>query len=87
MKANSLFLLRKIGEIYLIVPLQKKEFSPQEILTTNETGAFLWNLLQKECTKKELVSAMESYYSIDPDTALKDIDQYLQQLDAIGALS
>lgn len=86
MKANSDFILREMGKFYFIVPMKRQEFSKCEIIHTNETGAILWQRLQKESTEKELLHAIQSVYDIDDLTALSDIHAFLNQLQQIGAI-
>lgn len=39
--------LRNVGTFYFLVPLQSEHPTTDQILTLNETGAFLWDNLQK----------------------------------------
>ena len=36
----------------------------------------IWNLLTNEITRNELIAAMTKEYSVDSDTAAKDIDAF-----------
>lgn len=86
MKVNPDFTLRNIGDIYLIVPIMGQTFSRNKIINTNETGALLWECLQKENTEKGLLFALKSIYDIDDVTALSDIKLFLKQLQDAGAI-
>ncbi|MDD7402324.1 MAG: PqqD family protein [Butyribacter sp.] len=87
MKQNPDFTLRQIGAMYFLVPLANEHFRKDQVLRTNETGALLWQHMQTESTKKELLSAIQSTYDIDDATALSDIDSFLMQLKNIGAVT
>lgn len=52
----------------------------------NSTGAFLWELLEKEAEKEELVAALLSEYEIDKETAETDVDRFLSILTDNGIL-
>lgn len=86
MKKNPDFTLRNIGDIYLIVPIMGQTFSSKKVIHTNETGAFLWECLQKENTEKGLLAALKSIYDIDDATALSDIKNFLDNLQNVGAI-
>jgi hypothetical protein len=87
MNANPDFTLQQIGNLYFIFPKQPKHFpTVQDILTTNETGACIWNILQTPVTKPEIITALCSEYEIDDATASADLDSFLNGLNRIGAL-
>lgn len=87
MKINDEFSLQSVGDIYLLVPLQTETFQKDRIFPTNEIGAYLWHILENECTEEELLNALDREYDIDRETALKDIRNFLNTLKSIGALS
>lgn len=98
MKVDTSFSLRTIGDIHLIVPLSKDSFSPKNVLTINETGAFLWKRLCElnnkhpreditlERIKKELLASLQTIYEVDDKTALADITSFLKKLFDFGAI-
>lgn len=87
MQAKTSFLLRNIGDIYFIVPDSRTDFlSAAQMLTTNETGAFLWNELSQPVTPDDLVHSLTTRYEVDKDTANTDVHQFLNGLKKIGAL-
>lgn len=88
MQTNSNFILRNIGDLYFIFPKNWEDFPvSQNIITTNETGAYLWNQLQTDTTPEALVEALSLLYNIDTDTASNDIHAFLLQLRTLGALA
>lgn len=87
MRANPDFILKNIGDIYFIMAKEPEDFpSPGNMLTTNETGAYLWNQLQTDSSMEELTEALCLLYGIDTATASEDISAFLQQLKKTGAL-
>ncbi len=87
MRANPDFTLRQIGDVCLIVRLNDTIFQKDNVITTNESGAILWDTLKKNCTRKELLSSLQAEYEVDEETALSDIDAFLASLKSAGALS
>lgn len=88
MQANSNFILRNIGDLYFIFPKSWEDFPvSKNIITTNETGAYLWNQLQTDTTQEALAEALSILYHIDAKTASDDIRTFLSQLQTLGALA
>ena len=80
MRRKSGFALRKVGEVNIIVPLGQKVLDLNGVITLNETGAFIWELLKKERSLDELVEAVSEEFEVEPDQARKDIEDFLNQL-------
>ena len=56
------------------------------MITVNEIGAFLWNLLQEDVTKEDLVAKVLDEYEVDEETAREDIQEFLDTLVSGGIL-
>lgn len=80
MKIKEGFILREVAGSYLVVAVGKavKEFGG--VVNLNETGAFLWKLLEKSSTESEMVDALLSEYDVDRDTAEKDVKAFMDKL-------
>jgi hypothetical protein len=50
------------------------------MIKLNETGAFLWQQLQQDRSKTELMQALTAEYDVDEATALTGIDAFIQTL-------
>ena len=53
---------------------------------TNKTGALLWSELSEGRTRAELVERLVTKYDIEPATARRDIDAFLDSLARHGLL-
>ncbi len=80
MKVRENFLLRKVSDSYVVVPVGSATLDFNGMITLNETGAFLWEKLQKDCTKEQLVKDMLEEYDVDEETAKKGIENFLQKV-------
>ena len=80
MKIKEGFILREVAGSYLVVAVGKavKEFGG--VVNLNETGAFLWKLLEKSSTESEMVDALLNEYDVDRDTAEKDVKAFTDKL-------
>ena len=80
------FVLREIAGDYVIIPIGRTVLSFNGLITVNEIGAFLWNLLQEDVTKEELVAKVLDEYEVDEETAREDIQEFLDTLVSGGIL-
>ena len=81
MKISQNFILREIAGEYVIVPTGEAAYEFQGLITVNETGAFLWEKLQKdEQTEESLVKVLCVEYETDQTQAEKDVAEFIQRL-------
>ena len=64
---------RKTGNEYILVPVTNNIADMTSVYTLNETGAFIWELIDGKKTFKELIDAVIDKYDIDRETATKDV--------------
>lgn len=89
MRVNPLFSLYYIDKVPYILPHGQAIASHKRGIQINETGVFLWNLLQEGCTKEELVKQFTSYCDAGPmDLAqlTQDLDDFIKELFSFGIL-
>lgn len=79
MKLKDGFMLKEVAGSYIVIPVGQIDFTA--MITVNETGAFLWELLTKGATVDELCDQMTREYSIDRETALRDIEHFVKILE------
>ncbi|WP_407724619.1 PqqD family protein [Ruminococcus sp. JL13D9] len=80
MKIKEDFILRKVADSYVVVPVNKMTLDFNGIINLNETGAFLFELLQKGAERDELVDKMLEEYDVDREKAEVDIDVFIQKV-------
>ncbi len=78
MKLKDGFMLKEVAGSYIVIPVGQIDFTA--MITVNETGAFLWELLTVGATKEELCQKMTAEYAIDEATALRDIENFVKIL-------
>ncbi len=81
MKVKEDFLLREVAGCFVVVPVGKATVDFNGMLNLNDTGAFLWENLQEETTKQELVEKLLSTYEIAEDIASRDVDLFIKKLE------
>lgn len=80
LKLDKEYVLRQIGDDYIIVPVGEAVLNFNGMLTVNETGAFLWEELVKGTNKGELLRTLMDNYEVTQEEAEKDIDEFLDVL-------
>lgn len=78
MKLKDGFMLKEVAGSYIVIPVGQVDFTA--MITVNETGAFLWELLTQGATREELCEKMIAEYAVDEAIALRDIDNFIKIL-------
>lgn len=86
MKVDKEFVLREIAGDYIIIPTGKTVLEFNGLITVNEVGVSIWNLLQEEISFDELVQGILDEYDVEEDIAREDIQEFLDKLVAGGIL-
>lgn len=66
---------RKVGGELVILDLDRSRY-----LTISGSGVFLFDLLQKEHDREELISALLSRFEVGEDAARRDVEAFLIEL-------
>lgn len=77
MKIKDNFILRKVADTYVVVPVSSMTLDFNGIINLNETGAFLFGLLQKGATKEELLEKLLEEYDVTEEKASADIEVFI----------
>lgn len=86
MKRNPEFLLRNVAGANVVVPVGRATVAFTGMITLNETGCLLWQMLEMEQTVASLVDALTEQYEVAAVQAQKDVEAFLEKLRATGAL-
>lgn len=80
MKIKKNFILRKVADSYVVVPVGRQTLDFNGVINLNETGAFLFGLMQQGADRDELVDKMLAEYEVDRPKAEADIDKFIQSV-------
>lgn len=80
MKIKDGYLLREVAGTHIVVPIGAGAMDFSGVISLNEVGAFIWNQLESETTKEKILEALLSEYNVDRETALADIDEFIEKL-------
>lgn len=80
MKAKTGFNLRNVCGEQVIVAEGRENIDFSNIISMNETSAYLWNAIQgKDFTVDDLVKLLTQEYDVDEQTARKDAEALANQ--------
>lgn len=81
MKIKEGFILKEIAGNFVVVPVGEDLVDFSSMITTNETGAFLWEKLQNGATEEELCQSIVSEYEgVSYEVALSDVKEFVNTL-------
>lgn len=80
MKIKDDFILRKVADTYVVVPVNSLTLDFNGIINLNETGAFLFEHLQKGATKEELLERLLEEYDVSKQKASSDIGKFIEKV-------
>lgn len=85
-KLKEGFILRKLGESTMAVPVGQQTTEIHGVIALSESGELLWKELEKGADIEALLKVITDTYEIDNDTALADIQNFIESLKIQGAL-
>jgi methyltransferase-like protein len=71
---------RKTGNEYVLVPVTNNIADMNSVYTLNETGAFIWELIDGEKNVEDLIQAVISEYNIDREIATTDVLTFIDNM-------
>ena len=86
MKINPNFVLRQLADTWVVLSLADSTVDFNGMITLNESGVLLWNVLQQGADVNALVNALLAEYFVSEEQALIDVEEFVQKLRKIGCL-
>ena len=80
MKIKEGFILKNVADSFVVVPTGANIVDFSAMITLNETGAFLWEILKEDVTEENLIAALMSEYDVDEKTAGEDVAEFVAVL-------
>lgn len=71
---------RKTGSEYVLVPVTNNIADMNSVYTLNETGAFIWELIDGVKSVGDLIDAVTSEYEIDRESAGNDVFSFIENM-------
>ena len=86
MRIKNGFILRKIADQYMAVPVGARTRELHGMIAMNETAAFLWEKMSEECTEDDLSQALLDTYEIDTEKSKEVVQRFIDMLKKEGVL-
>lgn len=88
MKIKEGFVLRSIGDTYMVIGEGVAQIDFNKIVSLNSTAAYLWNsLLGKEFNAGDVRDLLLAQYEVDEKTAQADADALVEKWLGAGLLT
>jgi hypothetical protein len=68
---------RKTGNSYVLVPVTDNIADMTSVYTLNETGSFIWELIDGSRSLQEITMQLTREYEIDFESAEKDVLEFV----------
>ena len=86
MKAKNGFVLRKVVDEQILMPVGDNIGQFNGTVLMNDVSAFVWEKMQEPVTKEELLQAVLSEFEVDEETASRDLDELLEKFAGLGII-
>lgn len=86
MRVKDGFVLHNIGEEYMAVATGEAAENFNGIVRSNETAAYIFELLQQETTEEAIVDAMCEKYEAERSVIEKDVANIIEKMREAGFL-
>ncbi len=77
---SSSIVTRKTGNEYVLVPVANNIADMDSVYTLNETGAFIWELIDGKRCVEDLIEAVMNEYDTDTETATADVLTFIDNM-------
>lgn len=82
MRVKEGFVIREIAGSVVVVPTGDLLKEYRGMLTLNEAGKFIWELLEQDRTLEEVSAKLAEKYQIDQEKAIANTEAFLNTLRA-----
>ena len=80
MKIKGEYVIRRIGDDIIAIPVGGTVLNANILIMLNESGLFLWKLLEKGAEEEELAASLCNEYETDSETAVNDVRDFVSFL-------
>lgn len=80
MEITNNYIFKRIGKDYTLIPVRESNVRVDTIINLNETGAFIFKLIEKGLDKDSIVNMMIYEYDVTIDVLTKDVDEFIDML-------
>ena len=71
---------KKTGDEYVLIPVANNIADMNSVFTLNESGAFIWELIDGKRNVEMIINTLTEEYDIDYDSASKDVFSFINNM-------
>lgn len=86
MKLKENFVLRRVANTWVVLPLAEETINFSGMLRLNDSGAMIWKVLEQGGDKTALVETLTGEYNVSRQQAEADVDEFLSVLMQFGCM-
>lgn len=86
MRLKKDYALRQIADTWVVLALAEETVNFSGMLTLNDSGAMLWNVLKEKCELEALVDALMTEYEVSEEQAKADAQDFINKLIEVGCI-
>ena len=86
MKIKDGYLLRKIADTNIVVPVAERVIDFKGMILLNDVSACIWEFLSEDREYADIIDHVVSIYDVGRDTAGRDLDVFINQMETGGVL-
>ena len=86
MKLNENFILRRVADTWVAVPVGAASRKFHGMLQLNDSGVELWHALENGADENALAELLCAQYAVTPQQAAEDVQAFLAKLRTAGCI-
>ena len=86
MKIKQGFVAREIAGEYILIPVGETAMQVRGMISLSESGYLIYQKLQQDCEKVDLIRAVLNEYEVEQSVAEADVEAFLDQLRQLNLL-
>ena len=87
MKIKDNYMLRKVADTFVVVPVGDAVSEFNGMINLNEVGAFLWRQLESETTFDAVLKNVFSECEVDGSVAKADLERFIKELEEANLIA
>lgn len=80
LKINDNYTIMTVVDTAVVIGKNANAYMPYTLMSLNDTGVFLWKLLENGTDEESLIKSLEENYSLTHEKAQADAAAFLRQL-------
>ena len=77
---------REIAGEAILVPIRRNIADMESVYTLDSVGADIWKLIDGDRSLSDILDTLVGEYDVDADVLSRDLDEFIVQLESVGAI-